>query len=146
MEKGHWKKDCPVLKGKSQRKGTEVVRGVTLAVSESVRPAKVLMGETEVEPKGVVTSFQLSGLSSVGASERNGGADSVVTGGSDYFPFVTDGLVSLVGSSNRVPVKILRDTGASESFILESVLPLGCRLSLFHCTGLICSLIWYKGK
>lgn len=123
LEKGHWKRDCPVLKGKSQRKGTEVVRGVTLAVSEPVRPAKVVMGETEVKSEGIVTPFQLSGLCSVGASERNGGPDSVVPGGSGYFPFVTDGLVSLVGSSNQVPVKILRDTGASESFILKSVLP-----------------------
>lgn len=130
LEKGHWKKDCSVLKGKSQRKGSEVVRGVTLAVSESVIPAKVLVGETEARPEGVVTPSELSGLSSVGTSERNSGADSVVMGGSGYFPFVTDGLVSLVGSSNRVPVKILRDTGASESFILESVLPFSADSSI----------------
>lgn len=41
----------------------------------------------------------------------------------NYFPFISDGFVSLLGSEKRFPVKILRDTGASESFILESVLP-----------------------
>lgn len=34
----------------------------------------------------------------------------------DYAPFVTEGFVSLVGDLRRVPVRILRDTGASESF------------------------------
>ena len=29
----------------------------------------------------------------------------------------------LLGSNDPVPVKILRDTGASESFVLESLLP-----------------------
>lgn len=96
---------------------------VTLAVSESGIPFKVLVAGTEAKPEGLVTSSQISGLSSAGASESNCRADSVETGGSGYFPFVTDGLVSLVGSSIQVPVKILRDTGASESFILESVLP-----------------------
>uniref|UniRef100_A0A4W5JE97 Gypsy retrotransposon integrase-like protein 1 n=1 Tax=Hucho hucho TaxID=62062 RepID=A0A4W5JE97_9TELE len=41
----------------------------------------------------------------------------------DYLPFVTEGFVSILGSKNLVPVTILRDTGASESFVLESVLP-----------------------
>ena len=41
-----------------------------------------------------------------------------------YAPFIRDGSVSLVGSDVRVPVKILRDTGAFDSFIVDSVLPL----------------------
>lgn len=41
----------------------------------------------------------------------------------DYTPFVSDGYVSLVGDSSRVPVRILRDTGASERFIRQSLLP-----------------------
>ena len=41
----------------------------------------------------------------------------------DYTLFVSDGFVSLVGDSHRVPVKILRDTGASESFIRQAVIP-----------------------
>lgn len=40
-----------------------------------------------------------------------------------------DGFVSLPDSMDKVPVKILRDTGASESFVLESVLPFSAALS-----------------
>ena len=39
-----------------------------------------------------------------------------------FDPFISDGFVSLVGG-HKVRVKILRDTGASGSFILGSVLP-----------------------
>ena len=41
---------------------------------------------------------------------------------SDYSPFISDGFVSLLGSEKKIPVKILCDTGVSESFILDSVL------------------------
>lgn len=40
-----------------------------------------------------------------------------------FTPFVMDGFVSLPGCNDRVPVKMLRDTAASQSFILEGVLP-----------------------
>jgi len=40
----------------------------------------------------------------------------------EYEPFVSQGTVSLVGSGEESPVTILRDTGASQSLILESVL------------------------
>lgn len=40
-----------------------------------------------------------------------------------YEAFVSDGWVSLVGSDNKVDVKILRDSGALDSFIVGSVLP-----------------------
>lgn len=40
-----------------------------------------------------------------------------------FLPFVSDGHVSLVGSDSKVPVKILRDTAAFDSFIQASVLP-----------------------
>lgn len=40
-----------------------------------------------------------------------------------YAAFVSDGFASLVGSETRMPVKILRDSGALDSFILDSVLP-----------------------
>lgn len=45
-----------------------------------------------------------------------------------FAPFIMDGFVSLPGESSerlKIPVKILRDTGASQSFILQDVLPLG---------------------
>ena len=43
---------------------------------------------------------------------------------SGYEPFLSDGFVSLPGGQHRTPVRILRDTGASLSFILQGVLPL----------------------
>ena len=41
----------------------------------------------------------------------------------DFKPFIADAVVSLVGSEKRVPIKLLRDTGAKHSFIVASVLP-----------------------
>ena len=50
----------------------------------------------------------------------------------DYLPFITEGFVSMLGSKDLVPVKILRDTGASESFVLESVLPFSAETDLVN--------------
>lgn len=40
----------------------------------------------------------------------------------DYSHFITTGFVSLAGSPQKVPVKILHDTGGTVSFIPDSVL------------------------
>ena len=45
----------------------------------------------------------------------------------EYLPFLSQGFVSFVGSSDEVPIVVLRDTGASQSLMLESVLPFGCQ-------------------
>ena len=43
----------------------------------------------------------------------------------NYKPFISEGVVSLVGDENSSQkVKILRDTGATQSLVLDSVLPL----------------------
>ena len=43
----------------------------------------------------------------------------------NYKPFISEGVVSLVGDENSLQkVKILRDTGATQSLMLDSVLPL----------------------
>lgn len=42
---------------------------------------------------------------------------------SSFSPFITEGRVSLLDGSMEVPIKILRDTGAVDSFIFESTLP-----------------------
>ena len=43
----------------------------------------------------------------------------------DYEPFISQGLVSLVGEENhRQSIRVLRDTGTSQSLLLEGVLPL----------------------
>ena len=43
-----------------------------------------------------------------------------------YRPFVSEGCVSLCsgGISNSISIKILRDTGATQSLLLEGILPL----------------------
>lgn len=50
-----------------------------------------------------------------------------------YAPFIRDGFVSLVGSDVKVPIKILRDTGAYESYIVDSVLPLSEKTDTGDC-------------
>jgi hypothetical protein len=43
----------------------------------------------------------------------------------EYLPFISEGFVSLEGDNATLqPVKILRDTGASQSLLLEGILPL----------------------
>ena len=43
----------------------------------------------------------------------------------NYKPFISEGVVSLVGDENSSQkVKILRDTGATQSLMLDSALPL----------------------
>ncbi len=53
-----------------------------------------------------------------------------------YSPFIMKGAVSLPDSCIKVPVTILRDTAASRSIILQSVLPLSDKTSL-NCGELV---------
>ena len=41
-----------------------------------------------------------------------------------FLPFVTEGFISLTADSPRKPIMILRDTGASQSLLLEDTLDL----------------------
>ena len=45
-------------------------------------------------------------------------------------PFISEGFVSLTESDEQFPIKILRDTGASQSLMVQSVLPLSGQASL----------------
>ena len=47
----------------------------------------------------------------------------------EFKPFVSEGFVSLKSSSSQVPIKILKDTGATQSLLLEGVLPLSVSTS-----------------
>ena len=40
-----------------------------------------------------------------------------------YLPFVSEGLVSLTKDGDTVPIKILRDTGATQSLMVQDILP-----------------------
>ncbi|VDI30227.1 low density lipoprotein receptor-related protein 5/6 [Mytilus galloprovincialis] len=48
----------------------------------------------------------------------------------EYKPFMSDGFVSIVDDTTLQPIKILRDTGASQSLLLEGVLPLSEKTSV----------------
>lgn len=77
----------------------------------SVKPT-TLAASVPVSARGVVLT-EMPVVASASVSENQG----------LFKPFISDGLVSLPGNDNKVAVKILRDTGSSESFILESMLP-----------------------
>jgi len=48
----------------------------------------------------------------------------------DFKPFISEGFVSLSGdSANLRPIRILRDTGASQTLLLDGVLPLSEKIS-----------------
>ncbi|XP_030294105.1 uncharacterized protein LOC115594274 [Sparus aurata] len=96
-KKGHWKVDCYVLKAKAKQPMTHV-KGACMAVSApEVHGVHLNNGVLQRD---------------VAAGELNA-----------FLPFVSSGFVSLVGSDEKVPVKILRDTAAFDSFIQASVLP-----------------------
>lgn len=98
LEHGHWKSDCPVLKSKS------------------------LSGSNYPKPAALVATLCMGDLLDVGSVSPNYPI-TVSEHEEMYKPFISHGYVSLVGSETKVPVRILRDTGSSESFILQSVLP-----------------------
>ena len=50
-----------------------------------------------------------------------------------FKPFVSKGFVSLESSSSQVSIKMLRDTGATQSLLLEGVLPLSVSTSTGEC-------------
>ncbi len=99
--KGHWKKDCLALKGKLMR------------VKSEHKPVLVVSSVQTDESDVPIDTLQKSEKSVAFCNDGDVG----------YAPFITEGYVSLLGSTDKVPIRILRDTGASESFILESVLP-----------------------
>lgn len=42
----------------------------------------------------------------------------------EYLPFLSRAFVSFVGSSHEAPIVILRNIGASQSLVVETVLPI----------------------
>ena len=44
----------------------------------------------------------------------------------EYLPYLSRGFVSFVGSPHEALTVILRDTGASQSLVVETILPVSC--------------------
>ncbi|KAF7644406.1 hypothetical protein LDENG_00222510 [Lucifuga dentata] len=95
---GHWKSDCPNLKSKTKSDAVLIKLDACASLITAVDP---LVSKVPVKVQSKNSELQDS---------------------SGYSAFMSDGFVSLVGGS-RVPVKILRDTGAVDTFVCESVLP-----------------------
>ena len=69
----------------------------------------------EKKPSETVPDSELSDVLSE-RKPQDAGPDSI------YLPFVSDGSVSLIADSVALPVKILRNTGATQSLLLQGVL------------------------
>ncbi|XP_034567353.1 uncharacterized protein LOC117832370 [Notolabrus celidotus] len=94
--RGHWKAECPKANAK---------RG------SGSGPGNSAVCAVAVEPVSVFPHQQVEFGESCRLEEPG------------FSAFVSDGRVSLPGGSGSVPVKILRDTAAHDSYILSSVLP-----------------------
>ncbi|XP_072163255.1 uncharacterized protein [Diadema setosum] len=100
---GHVKSNCPVLNKKKQEKDKEKKSHPNGLVSRSVEST----GDWCEQVQSVIKSADQDKIKS------------------QYEPFTSVGYVSLVGCDEARKVTILRDTGASQSLILDSVLPFG---------------------
>lgn len=110
-KKGHFKADCFALKAKTKQSG----------------PAG--------QPKGACLAVSVPKTLSIQVESVNEHVNDVPGELEPFLPFVSDGHVSLVGSDCKVPVKILRDTAAFDSFIQASVLPFSEESHGVFCAG-----------
>ena len=84
--------------------------------------------EKEATPNAFVSS-KSNWRSNPNRAESSIGLDKSEIIREEFKPFVSEGFVSLESSSSQVPIKILRDTGATQSLLLEGVLPLSVSTS-----------------
>ncbi|XP_013856451.1 uncharacterized protein LOC106512364 [Austrofundulus limnaeus] len=119
-QKGHWKNECPLnTRVKSDRARHDSRKPVALASVSRLHPVESMLS-TKVESTKLIVSAAEADLKSL--PEINDTVSQMDVE-QEYAPFISHGFVSMSDSLKKVDVKILRDTGASESFILESVLP-----------------------
>ena len=112
---GHWRRQCPEWSRNRPREGMVSTKDVGCV--SSVRFAGVRNAQNVDGINAFPSKCSISG------ENENLNVVPTTIPDADYTPFVSDGYVSLVGDSSRVPVRILRDTGASERFIRQSLLP-----------------------
>ncbi|XP_065894244.1 uncharacterized protein [Dysidea avara] len=95
-KKGHVMSECRALERKNHR----------------------VESDSLIIPKMVDVTDSVNETRNQGTSESVGGtADEVL------LPFVSRGFVCLEGGTEKVPINVLRDTGATQSLLLDSVLP-----------------------
>ena len=84
--------------------------------------------EKEATPNAFVSSNS-NWHSNPNRAESSTGLDKSEIIREEFKPFVSEGFISLESSSSQVPIKILRDIGATQSLLLEGVLPLSVSTS-----------------
>lgn len=102
QRKGHWKIDCLALKAKGKYSGGPQIKPAALAAPFG-SPVQLVV-QTE------------------GASETGCPDVCELKSKGDYSAFISEGYVSL-SEEEAVPITILRDTGALDSYVREAVLP-----------------------
>ena len=134
LKRGHWKRECPLLQG-GDKKGLnshkwDPVKGAGCAapVRKWNRTGEVVQVNATVPAEG--SGCEVPDHSGQGQCVSES-ADGQV--GEGYAPFITDGFISFVGCSEKKPVRILRDTGATETFVSECVLPFSLQSSTGEC-------------
>ena len=80
------------------------------------------LGQTLTTPNAFVSS-KFNWHSNPNRTESSIGLDKSEITRQEFKPFVSEGFAFLESSSSQVPIKILRDTGATQSLLLEGVLP-----------------------
>lgn len=118
LGKGHWKAECPVLKSKHKLQGYHHVKPVALsaparlgekadAIAAVRQHAKsnILDAPASQVAEPAAPAVESPGLTQGMSSETD--MSSEIDPGSD--PFVSSSFVSLAGSDEKTPVKILRD-------------------------------------
>ena len=125
----HKSEDCRIVKNKLQKEvkptGLTGLKGLKVSMNqrkgEKVKP--LLDRNHFVEKNKGIKVNPLSDVKS--CIEDKIGPETESDYMENYKPFISKGVVSLVGDENSLQkVKILRDTGATQSLMLDSALPL----------------------
>ena len=108
-QRGHWKADCP-LRRAARQTGLGRVHPNALVVPLNTLTGIEMCGGVFPTPSAACPFPSQQGVH--GPPQRP-----------DFSAFLSNGYVSLVPDGVKVPVRILRDTGSFDSFIVGSVLP-----------------------
>ena len=129
----HKSEDCRIAKNKLQKEvkptGLTSLKGLKVSPfnesenSKGVKVKPLIDRNNFVEKNKGIKVNPLHNDKSCVEDEISGNTESDYM--ENYKPFISEGVVSLVGDKNSSQkVKILRDTGATQSLMLDSVLPL----------------------
>ena len=129
----HKSEDCRIAKNKLQKEvkptGLTSLKGLKVSPFNESKNSKGVKVKPLIDRYNFVEKnkgIKVNPLHNVKSCIEDGIGPGTESGYMEnYKPFVSEGVVSLVGDENSSQkVKILRDTGATQSLMLDSVLPL----------------------